>query len=200
MSSLHETLRRLADELERLGAHWALIGGLAVGTRAEPRTTRDVDVVVWMADDGSAERLVAQLGAAGYRIRVVLEHDDLKRLATVRLAAPGAGMPVIVDLLFASSGIEDEIVRDAERVEIVSGLTLPVARTGHLIALKILARDDRKRPQDYDDLVALLRYADDGEIDRARRSVRLITERGGHRGRVLEAALEELLASEKSRT
>ena len=34
-------------------------------------------------------------------------------------------MPVIVDLLFASSGIEDETVRDAERVEIVGGLTLP---------------------------------------------------------------------------
>ena len=119
---------------------------------------------------------------------------------TVRLAAPGAGMPVIVDLLFASSGIEGEIVRDAERVEIVRGLTLPVARAGHLIALKILARDDRRRPQDYDDLVALLRYADDGEVDRARRSVRLITERGGHRGRALEAALDELLASERPQT
>lgn len=195
MSSLHETLRKLSDELERLGTPWALIGGLAVGTRAEPRTTRDVDVVVSLGDDESAERLVAQLGASGYRIRVVLEHGDLERLATVRLAAPGLGMPVIVDLLFASSGIEDEIVRDAEPIEIVAGLMLPVARAGHLIALKLLARDDRRRPQDYDDLVALLRYADEVELERARNAVRLITERGGHRGRDLEAALDELLAS-----
>lgn len=198
MSALHDTLQRLTGELERLGVAWALIGGLAVGTRAEPRTTRDVDVVVSLADDAAAERLVAQLGAAGYRIHVVLEHHDLQRLATVRLAAPGAGMPVIVDLLFASSGIEDEIVRDAESLEIVKGLTLPVARTGHLIALKLLARDDRKRPQDYDDLVALLRYADEAEIDRARGAVRSIIARGGHRGRDLETALDELLATERA--
>src|SRR5690606_33075667 len=134
--------------------------------------------VVSLADDAAAEHLVARLGAAGYRIRVVLEHGDLGRLATVRLAAPGSGMPIIVDLLFASSGIEDEIVHDAEQVEIVEGLTLPVARSGHLIALKLLARDDRKRPQDYDDLLALLRYSDDVEVARARQAARQIVIRG----------------------
>jgi hypothetical protein len=55
MRTLDGTLRRLASDLERLGVPWALIGGLAVGTRAEPRTTRDVDVVVSVA--AQAERL-----------------------------------------------------------------------------------------------------------------------------------------------
>jgi predicted nucleotidyltransferase len=91
----------------------------------------------------------------------------------------------------------DDTLRRLEAIEVVQGLTLPVARAGHLIALKLLARDDRKRPQDYDDLVALLRHADDVELDRARRAARLIMDRGGHRGRDLEAALDELLVTER---
>jgi hypothetical protein len=37
---------------------------------------------------------------------------------------------------------------------------VPVARIGHLMALKVLARDDRRRPQDFDDLRALRREAE----------------------------------------
>lgn len=43
-----------------------------------------------------------------------------------------------------------------EDLEMVPGLRVPVARIGHLMALKILARNDRDRPQDLDDLRALL--------------------------------------------
>ena len=45
-----------------------------------------------------------------------------------------------------------------------------VATRAHLIALKVLARDDRNRPQDWDDLRALLRDATDEEVRRARDS------------------------------
>lgn len=43
-----------------------------------------------------------------------------------------------MDLLFASSGIEHEIVAAADPLEVLPDLTVPVARTGHLIALKPL--------------------------------------------------------------
>jgi hypothetical protein len=39
--------------------------------------------------------------------------------------------------------------------EIVPGLSQPSATTGHLIAPKLLARDDQTRPQDFMDLRAL---------------------------------------------
>jgi hypothetical protein len=61
-----------------------------------------------------------------------------------------AGDPLgpVIDLLFASSGIESEVVGDAEPLELLPGLRIGVARTGHLTALKVLARDDVNRPQD----------------------------------------------------
>ena len=60
---------------------------------------------------------------------------------------------------------------------------MPIATTGHLIALKLLARDDRLRPQDFDDLKALLREASLEDIGQAREALQLIIERGYNRGR-----------------
>jgi hypothetical protein len=72
-----------------------------------------------------------------------------------------------VDLLFASSGIETEIVREAEWLEVLPGLTMPVARTGHLVALKLLSVNEIDRPQDVIDLRALMRGMTDDEVARA---------------------------------
>jgi predicted nucleotidyltransferase len=62
---------------------------------------------------------------------------------------------LIVDLLFASSGVEPEIAARAEALALLEDLVVPVARTGDLLALKLLARDDASRPQDAVDLSAL---------------------------------------------
>jgi predicted nucleotidyltransferase len=105
---------------------------------------------------------------------------------------PGAAW--VVDLLFASSGIEREIVDAAERIEVVPGLRLPVAGVGHLIALKLLARDDDTRPQDSADLRALVGVANEADVLLAREAVDLIGARGYARGRDLEADLRALLA------
>ena len=118
---------------------------MAVSVRAEPRLTRDADVAVSIADNVEAENVVDRLTACGYVPTAGLEEEGTGRLATVRLAHPErAG--VLVNLLFASCGIEAEIVRQAEELEVLPDLVLPVARTGHLIAMKLLARDDRNRP------------------------------------------------------
>lgn len=91
----------------------------------------------------------------------------------------------MIDLLFALSGIEPEIVAESERMELLPNLTLGVARTGHLIALKIRSRDDLTRPQDLVDLRALGRVASATELARTRHSLMLITNRGYDRGRNL---------------
>ena len=69
-----------------------------------------------------------------------------------------------------------------------------MARTGHLIALKLLARDDATRPQDAADLRALADVADASELELARDAVELISERGYHRDRDLRTALERMTA------
>lgn len=76
-----------------------------------------------VADDNAAEALVRRLMGEGYGFHASVEHDN-GRLATVRLKRSVDGVAILVDILFASSGIEPEIVQAAENLEIVPGLTL----------------------------------------------------------------------------
>lgn len=195
MSRLEAALRAIALELERLRRAWALVGGLAVSARAEPRFTRDIDLAVATAHDQGAEALVRGLVACGYRVLATLEHETLGRLATVRLEAPGEDPgAVVVDLLFASSGVEAEIIQEAEALELLPGLRVPVARGGHLLALKLLSISP-ERPQDLIDIRALLREAQPADIEQARKTAALIVKRGYGRGRDLVGDLEEHLRS-----
>jgi hypothetical protein len=194
VNRLEAALRNAATEFERLGALWALVGGMAVSARSEARFTRDVDLAVSVAGDDAAEQLTRSLVTAGYRVLATVEHEKQGRLATVRLGSQSSTSDdPVLDLLFASSGIEPEIVAAAERLFIVPGLLGPVARTGHLIAVKLLSCNDQHRPQDRTDLLKLRAVADPPELEMARRAVRLITDRGFARGRDLESALDVLL-------
>jgi predicted nucleotidyltransferase len=193
MNVVEAALRAIAADLDRRAAGWALVGGFAVSIRSEPRFTRDVDVAIAVADDPEAEALVRSLMADGYAVLASVEQDAVHRLATARLSLPGGGESgAIVDLLFASSGVEPEIVAAAETIEVLPALFMRVARTGHLIALKLLARDDETRPQDAGDLQALAAVADAEDFRLAADAVGLIEARGFHRDRDLGAALASL--------
>ena len=194
LNPLVAALHRIASDLRAAGREWALIGGLAIGARAEPRTTRDIDLAVVVESDEEAEALVFALQSLGYSTISAIEQEAVGRLSTVRLLPPAEGRSgVVIDLLFASSGIEPEVVRAAEKLEIVAGLVAPVARSGHLMALKVLARDDRSRPQDLDDLRALLAEASPDDIAEARAALHLIEARGFQRGRRLSEDFDRLL-------
>jgi predicted nucleotidyltransferase len=194
MSRLEAAALQIAQNLDALGRRGAVIGGVAVSARCEPRFTRDLDLAIAAADDADAEGVIFALQAAGYRIHTVLENTAQHRLATVRLESLDQdSLGVVVDLLFASSGIEAEIVSEAEPLEVFSGITLPVARVGHLLVLKLLARDDRRRPQDRIDIRSLLTVATPEEITRAKEAAKLIQERGFSRGRDLRRRLTTAL-------
>jgi hypothetical protein len=197
VSRLESALRAIAAELDRAGKPWALVGGLAVSARAEPRFTRDVDLAVAAADDREAEDLVRQLITSGYRVLATLEQEAAGRLATIRLGAPGEDPgTVVVDLLFASSGVEPELIREAEVLEVLPGLRVPVARCGHLLALKVLSVSPQ-RPQDLVDILSLLREATPADVDQAREMTGLIVRRGYHRGRDPVAELEKHLLARR---
>lgn len=181
MNPVVEALARAVRDLTVINARWALVGGFAVSAWADPRFTRDVDLCIAVDDDQQAEQVVAAMRARDYRIETIIEHEWVQRLATVRLSLPALG-GVVVDLLFASSGIEPEIVQSAGVIEIMPGVLAAVARPPHLVVLKLLARTER-RPQDAADLVALrplLAPADEAEVLRL---AHLVTTRGFHRDR-----------------
>lgn len=133
---VEQELRRAVADLDALGVRWALVDGLATSVRSVPRFTKDLDFAVAVANDSEAEDVVLRLCGRGYQPVEVLEQDYVERLSGVRLERTGSD--VIVDLLFASSGIEDEVVANATRLQVLPRLSAPVATTGHLIALKIL--------------------------------------------------------------
>lgn len=188
MASVESALRKAAVDLNAIGVRWALVGGLAVSARAVPRFTKDLDFAVAVENDGEAEDVVHRLRARGYEPVEVLEQDYVERLSGVRLARKGSD--VIVDLLFASSGIENEVVASADRLEVLPRLTVPVATTAHLIALKVLAG----RSQDLTDLGYLVAEASSPDLDDAREATKLIQIRGFNREQDVTADLEQLIA------
>jgi len=194
---IEAALRAVVTDLRELDREFALLGGFAVSARAEPRTTRDVDLAVRVDDDADAELLAFELARRGYAIRSTVEQIHTGRLATIRTVAPSGA---IVDLLFASSGIEPELVRAATTIAILRDLELPVATIGHLVATKVLARDDQRRPQDRIDLQALFRVASQADLAEARQALDLMSDRGYARGRPLRAELDNALAELGSRS
>lgn len=194
MIPFETALRQAIQDLTGAGARFALVGGLAVSVRTEPRFTRDADLAVAVTDDAEAEDLIRRLREIRYTVDAIVEQDAVGRLATTRLRTSGADVEAVIDLLFASSGIEPEIVAAAEPLDVLPRLRIPVARSGHLIALKVLARDDEERPQDLVDLKALLRVASTVELALAREALATISTRGFHRGRDLMQELRRVLA------
>lgn len=194
MTAIADALGAIGTELEGRGARFALVGGLAVSVRTEPRFTRDVDVAVSVPSDREAEGLVHSLLTRGWRVLAQVEQEERQRLATARLTPGGHTAPgIVVDLLFASSGIEPEIAEAAERLQALEGLVVPVATVGHLLALKVLAQDERTRPQDRVDARALISVARPADLEQARAGLRLIRERGFHRSKDLLEELDDLL-------
>lgn len=186
-----DPVRALVNAAEALRQHsvpFALIGGLAVSTRAEPRFTKDVDLAIVVSDDRHFERLVYQLRGAGFMIREQLNQVGDGRLATVRLASPHGW----VDLLAANSGIEREIVDRAELIDVPGAGLIPVARVEELVALKLLSVKPQ-RPLDQVDLESLIAINPNLDFERVLDLLRAITDRGYARDQDLFAKLDALL-------
>jgi len=171
--------------LQQENVKGCLVGGLAVSARCDPRFTRDVDIAVVVDTDEHAEALIHALASHGLRMAGLVEQEAVGRLAMARLSTQDG---LSVDLLIASSGIETEVVMNAEILEVVQGVLLPVARTGHLIALKLLSVAPG-RETDAADLRNLAAVATQDEWNLASEAVAQIQERGFARGRQLDAEL-----------
>jgi hypothetical protein len=188
LDGLVEIGRRLAG----YEVDYCLVGGFAVSVRARPRLTHDIDLAVLTKDDKQTEELIRALQRDGFTVGTILENSAAGRLATARLnVSRGREVDFVVDLLFASSGIEPEIVAGGEPLEVFPGLTLKVARREHLLAMKTLSADDETRPHDVDDLLALIKAASAHEIRAAESLCEVITARGYNRGRDLAQLLTQ---------
>lgn len=180
--------RRAIELLTNLGVRFAVVGGIAVSFQAIERLTKDLDLAVAVEDDSSAQAIVHSFSQLGYLIDDIFEHEVTKRMATVRMISPGEN-PMYVDFLFATSGIENEIVDASEEGHLFSNISARVARVPSLIALKVLsARESRMR--DIVDLQSLFEVASPRDIAEARQLLDLITTRGYNRNKDLQKDLD----------
>ncbi len=163
MSEVDRALRTIAAHLRRRKVPFALVDGLAVAVRGEPRLTRDADLAVAVASDTEAEALIHELMGEGYRVTAAIEHKLNGRLATIRLTGSTDERSVVTDLLFASCGIEHEIVAMSEVVEVVSRLKIPVAQRGHLAGARLVVERGYHRDRDVVGAVEQLRRSP-GEV------------------------------------
>lgn len=183
--ALADIVRRLRD----LRVPFALVGGLAASIRGEVRFTRDVDLAVAVPSDAAMEALVRELATASYRPVALVEHESRRRLATVRLEAPGG---VVIDLLAASCGVEAEVVARATPVRVEGADEVPVARAEELLAMKVRSMTGQ-RLQDRLDAANLLLTNPSLDIEAVREILRLIVERGYDRDQDLLGKLDALL-------
>lgn len=193
MSGIFQVLALASETLEEFGASFALVGGLAVSVRVDPRFTKDVDLAVSVESDAQAEAVIHfMVRSAGFSILATLEQTATGRLATIRMQPPDPHSEIIVDLLFASSGIEAEVVAHAERLEIAPGFSLPVASPSSLVAMKLISADPLRRSNDIADLQGLAKLlSEKGQMEHLLQLLESIRERGAHRSRDLQKALED---------
>jgi predicted nucleotidyltransferase len=188
MSELEVAAKELIQWLQEHQIAYALIGGLAVSFRAVERFTRDIDFAVSVESDEQAEEIVRELRSIGYQVYSLLEQTKHGRIATVRLSK-GSERSILVDLLFASSGIEIEVAAESEPIEIFPDLFINTATLPALLALKVLAEDSENRPQDAVDIKHLLKEATHDDLVRTEELIRLIELRGYNRGKNLTEEL-----------
>jgi hypothetical protein len=149
-------LDALVDAFERRGVRYALIGGLAVSIRAEPRTTRDIDFLLTVPQL-ALPGLVADLAGRGFALDESAVVTEFVRHHITAFDYEGVRVDWLKPVLPAY-----QHVLDRAGVAEEFGRPVWVATAEGLIVLKLLAA----RPQDLVDIDALL-AANRGQLDLA---------------------------------
>ncbi|HLJ37970.1 MAG TPA: nucleotidyl transferase AbiEii/AbiGii toxin family protein [Steroidobacteraceae bacterium] len=138
------------DLLSALNAHqvrYLVVGGYAVGFHAQPRATRDLDILI-SADPENGKAVHAALTQFGVPLGGLSAEDFVEPGSFYRMGSP----PVMVDILSRISGVDfDEAWQRRVSVAIDETLSAPFISREDLLAAKLAAG----RPQDLADVAAL---------------------------------------------
>ncbi|MFI5384888.1 MAG: nucleotidyl transferase AbiEii/AbiGii toxin family protein [Fimbriimonadales bacterium] len=154
---------RLTAAMESGGYSFAVIGGLAVIIRGYDRFTRDIDAVVWDADE-RLEHLIQHLSKHGLTLR---ESDGLSFARRYRVILLQTPREYQVDVSMGLVPFEREVIDRSSLEKLGESVQIPVANAEDLIIMKLIASRDR----DIDDVRRLLELYPDVEHGRIRRIV-----------------------------
>lgn len=140
-TQLLAALAALRRALDRTGARYMLIGGLAVIARGVTRDTDDVDATVW-APTVSLDRLLEALAAEGIAGRIDDARQFAERAQVLLLRHQPSSTPMEISLAWLP--FEEEALARAETLDL-AGVSLPVATAEDLVIYKAVAWRDRDR-------------------------------------------------------
>ena len=143
-AGLWPTLADAVAMLESRGIACAVIGGLAVSLRGQPRMTVDVDLVM-AADVEDALRLARELPGTPFEPLFAGVEEVINAAYILPLRHRTTG--IRVDLAIGMSGFERDAIERA-RTLVIADTTAPVVTVEDLLVMKALAG----RPQDEQDI------------------------------------------------
>ena len=147
---------RVAAVMDEQGRDHVFIGGIALAAWGRPRTTVDIDLMIFGSED-QADLIIAALAESGFTIATEIERDVMMsgfRLRRIYREAQ-AGRPemsVALDVLLSSNPVVRQIIERACRRR-VGDVTISVPSAEDFIVLKLQAG----RMQDLADAQAVLR-------------------------------------------
>jgi len=150
---MFDDLKELLSIFNDQRVKYLIVGGYAVSYHAEPRATKDIDILV-KPDPENAKAIYAALTKFGAPLQGLTADDFIERDKFFRMGRA----PVMVDILPEITGVDFDCAWQ-KRVEAVidpaTGLTAPFISSDDLIAAKLAAG----RPQDIADVAALRKAA-----------------------------------------
>ena len=145
-----EDLVKLCEELNRLGASYIIIGGLAMNNLGLVRTTEDVDILIDPSPENQRKVREALLILPEQAIRELGADEDLQQWVVTRV-----NDEITVDLMTEACGVRYEEAKADVQIREVQGVPIPMANRQLMIKLK-----QSLRPKDQIDLQYLLQSED----------------------------------------
>jgi hypothetical protein len=148
-----EDLVRLCEELNRLGARYIVIGGLAMNNLGLVRSTEDIDLLI---EPSPGNQLLVREALLILPEKAILELDadeDLQQWMVTRV-----NDEITVDLMTEACGIRYEEAKTDIQTREVQSVPIPMANRRLMIKLK-----QSRRPKDQIDLQFLIQINDQNE-------------------------------------
>jgi hypothetical protein len=149
-----EDLVKLCEELNRLGARYIVIGGLAMNNLGLVRTTEDVDLLIDSSPENQRKVREALLILPDQAIRELGAEEDLQEWIVTRI-----NDEITVDLMTEACHVGYEEAKADVQIREVQSVPIPLANRRLMIKLK-----QGRRPKDQIDLQYLLQIDDQNNL------------------------------------
>jgi hypothetical protein len=148
---MYQDFKELLSLFNEHKVKYLIVGGYAVSFHAQPRATKDLDILI-RADADNARAVFAALAKFGAPLEGLTPEDFIERGRFYRMGSP----PLMIDILPEISGVDFDTAWE-KRIEamIDEGLKAFFIDTESLLAAKLAAG----RPEDLADIAALHRAA-----------------------------------------